>query len=84
MTYTITDPSNPAVQAIFLRAHLRCIAAGLQPSRGVRKGDLLAKAGNITGKAYKQGAYGEAISDLTAYINKSRWGVICVEPQRGA
>lgn len=72
MTHTIIDISNPAVQAMFLRAHLRCIAAGLMPSRGVRKGDLLAKAGNITGKAYGRAAYGEAISDLTAYINANR------------
>lgn len=72
MTYTITDPAAPQVQAVFLRAHLRCIAAGLQPSRGLRKGDLLAKAGNITGKAYGRSAYGEAISDLTAYINANR------------
>lgn len=66
--FMITDPASPRVQAVFLRAHLRCVAAGLQPSRGVRKGDLLAKAGNITGKAYKRGAYGEAIADLTAVI----------------
>lgn len=72
MTHTIIDISNPAVLAIFLRAHLRCIAAGLQPSRGLRKGDLLAKAGNITGKAYGRSSYGEAISDLTTYINANR------------
>lgn len=72
MTHTIIDISNPAVQAMFLRAHLRCIAAGLKPSRGVRKGDFLAMAGNITGKAYGRTAYGEAISDLTAYINANR------------
>ena len=72
MAYTITNPGAPAVQAVFLRAHLRCVAAGMQPPRGLRKGDLLAKAGSITGQAYKRGAYGQAISDLTAYINANR------------
>lgn len=70
--FTIENPKAPRVQAVFLRAHLRCVAAGLQPSRGVRKGDLLAKAGNITGVAYKRGEYGRAIKDLTAFIEAGR------------
>ena len=69
MAYTITDPfRDPRFLAATTRAHLRAVAAGMQPSRGVRKGDLLAKAGNITGKAYTRGAYAEAIADLTAYL----------------
>lgn len=70
--FTITDPKAPRVQAVFLRAHLRAVAAGMQPRRGVRKGDLLDKAGNITGKAYGRGAYGAAIADLTAFIESER------------
>lgn len=69
-SYTITEPKSPRVQAVFLRAHLRCVAAGMHPPRGLRKGDLLAKAGTLTGKAYGRGAYGAAISDLTALINE--------------
>ena len=74
MTYTITNPAAPSVQAIFLRAHLRCLAAGLKPSRGVRKGDLLAKAGNLTGVNYGRGEYKAAVADLTALIEASRMG----------
>jgi len=70
--FTISNPKAPRIQAVFLRGHLRCIAAGLQPSRGVRKGDLLAKAGNITGQTYKRGEYVRAIADLTAFIDSGR------------
>ncbi len=40
------------LQAMFLRGHLRCLAAGMRNSHLNRK-DILAKAGKITGKNYK-------------------------------
>jgi hypothetical protein len=40
------------LQAVFLRGHLRLLAAGMQNSRMSRK-EILAKAGSITGKKYK-------------------------------
>ena len=60
---------NPQVQAIFLRAHLRLISVGMTPPRGMTKGDILRKAGNITGHAYKRGEYAQAVKDLTVFID---------------
>ena len=40
------------LQAVFLRGHLRCLAAGMKNSQLSRK-DILAKASAITGKTYK-------------------------------
>jgi len=56
------------VQAIFLRAHLRLISVGMTPPRGMTKGDILRKAGSVTGTAYKRGEYAKAVADLTAFI----------------
>jgi hypothetical protein len=33
------------------------------------KGEILRKAGNITGNAYKRGEYAQAVADLTLFIN---------------
>lgn len=71
---TIDNPLDPTVQAIFVRAHLRCIAAGMSPSRGVRKGSILQRAGELTGQEYKRREYGKAIADLTQFIAASREG----------
>lgn len=69
MAYTIDNPlNNPRFMAATCRAHLRAVAAGMQPRRGVRKGDLLAKAGSLTGQTYKRGEYGRAIADLTTFL----------------
>jgi len=65
----ITDTTAPRVQAIFLRGHLRLLAVGLQPPRGVRKGDILKKAGAITGVTYARTGYMDAATDLTEYLN---------------
>lgn len=65
---TLHTPREPKVQAIFLRAHLRLISVGMTPPRGMTKGDILRKAGNVTGNAYKRGEYAKAIDDLTAVI----------------
>lgn len=68
MAYTITEPGSPRAQAVFIRAHLRAVAAGMQPRRGLTKGDLLDKAARYTGQTYKRGEYGKAIADLTTFL----------------
>jgi hypothetical protein len=65
---TITNPLDPKVQAIFLKAHLRLVSVGMSPPRGVRKGDLLKKATAITGKTYGRTDYKTAASDLAEYL----------------
>lgn len=66
---TIDNPlQNPRFLAATCRAHLRLIAAGMMPRRGVTKGDVLAKASSLTGQTYKRGEYGKAIADLTAFL----------------
>jgi hypothetical protein len=65
----IEGPGSPRVQAVFVRAHLRMVAAGMEPSRGLTKRKLLDKAGEITGVLYGRGMYGAAIADLTMYID---------------
>lgn len=73
--YTIDDPMHkPRFLAATTRAHLRLINAGMQPPRGVRKGDVLNKAANLTGKPYKRGEYKAAIADLTALLETIGWG----------
>lgn len=72
MSYTITDPAAPHVQAIFIRAHLRAVAAGGQPRAPMTRGGLLDLATSHTGKGYKRGQYQEAIADLTTFINSAK------------
>lgn len=64
----ITNPRDPMVQAIFLKAHLRLVSAGMTPPRGVTKGSLLKKATAITGKTYGRTDYQTAASDLAEYL----------------
>ncbi|CAB4138503.1 hypothetical protein UFOVP330_85 [uncultured Caudovirales phage] len=69
MAYTIDNPlENRRFLAATCRAHLRLIAAGMQPPRGLTKGNVLAKAGSLTGVSYKRGEYGKAIADLTTFL----------------
>jgi hypothetical protein len=65
----ITDTTSNRVQAVFLKGHLRLLAVGMQPPRGVRKGDILKKASLITGKYYPRNGYLDAATDLQSYIN---------------
>lgn len=68
---TMIIPTEVGVQrltAVFLRGHLRLVAAGMQ-TRG-RKTDLLNKAGDITGKKYKRGEYGVAADDITNWLEE--------------
>jgi hypothetical protein len=67
---TIENPARPEVQAIFLKAHLKLHALGMK-ARGVRGGDLLKKAGVITGQTYKRGEYRRAFDDLKTYIENA-------------
>ena len=71
---TLHTPRDPRTQAIFLRAHLRLISVGMTPPRGMTKGDILRKAGNITGNAYKRGEYAQAVKDLTLFIDTQNLG----------
>ncbi len=67
MAYTIDNPlENHRFLAATCRAHLRLIAAGMQPPRGVSKMDVLKKASKITGKPYSRGQYRQAIDDINA------------------
>jgi len=61
------------VIAIFLKAHLRGMAAGMKHSRMSGK-DLLAKVTLLTGKPYKRGQYEAAIADLNTLINATSTG----------
>lgn len=69
MTTIITNPASDRVQAVFLKAHCKMLALGMSPPRGVRKSDILAKAGNITGKSYKRGEYALAAKDLKDFLD---------------
>ena len=74
MSFTITDPASPRVQAVFTRAHLRMVALGGQPRAPLTRASLLNKASNITGIPYKRGEYKAAVDDLTAFLeNLDGW-----------
>lgn len=68
----ITDTLSNRLQAIFLKGHLRLLAVGLQPPRGVAKGVILKKASLITGKVYKRTAYLDAANDLQEYLDSCK------------
>ena len=68
----ITDTTSNRLQAIFLKGHLRLLAVGLQPSRGIRKGEILKKASLITGMEYKRTAYLDAANDLQEYLDSCK------------
>ena len=66
----IKDPGSDRVQAVFLKAHLKLQAKGMA-ARGVTKGNLLKKAGAITGNKYsvrKPGDLMRAANDLQEYL----------------
>jgi hypothetical protein len=68
MTYTIKNPTDPRVQAIFLKAHLKMLSMGL---KGHNSGiTILAAASKITGEAYKRGQYTAALQDIEALLTK--------------
>ena len=68
MTMLVLD--QPKIAALFLRAHLKLLAAGMKNSR-FSGTQILAKASEVTGRAYKRGQYQVAIDDLNALIKES-------------
>lgn len=66
---TITDTRDVRIQAIFLRAHLRMLAAGMKNSH-VSGTKILEAASKLTGHIYKRGQYAIALEDLQRIINE--------------
>jgi len=65
---TIDNPTeNPRIAAVFLRAHLRMLAAGMRNSQ-LSGSTILRKATAVTGNTYKRGQYAQAIDDLNAIL----------------
>ena len=68
MTMFVLD--QPKIAALFLRAHLKLLAAGMKNSR-FSGTQILAKASEVTGRAYKRGQYQVAIEDLNNIIKET-------------
>ena len=51
MTVTILSPRDRAVQAAFIKAHLKLMSVGLH-HRNLSKGGMMAKATLLTGERY--------------------------------
>jgi len=66
----IEDPSAQRMMAVFLRAHLKLLAAGMKNSQ-LSGTQILAKASKVTGRAYKRGQYNLAINDLNNIIKET-------------
>jgi hypothetical protein len=66
---TITNPRDARIQAIFIRAHLRMLAAGMKNSR-LSGTQILKAVSSITGHVYKRGQYAIALEDLNRIINE--------------
>lgn len=66
---TITNPRDARIQAIFLRAHVRMLAAGMKNSR-MSGTQILRAVSEITGHIYKRGQYDIALEDLQRIINE--------------
>lgn len=64
-TTAILNPPNVAMLAIFVKAHLKLMKAGMKNSRVSQRG-MLDKATNLTGKKYPNSKNGldAAIADL--------------------
>ena len=60
-----------AVQAIFLKGHLKMLATGMKNSR-ISGTQILRKAGAISGQTYKRGQYVIAADHLQQMINKRK------------
>lgn len=70
MTTALEKHYGPGAAAAAIRLHLRVVARGMTPPRGVTKSYLLAEAGKITGKKYKRGEYDQAAKDLTEFLDQ--------------
>lgn len=67
----IENPAGNRMLAIFIRMHVKCMAAGLNHSKMTRT-RALQLAGLITGKTYKRGQHGIAATDLDEWIAANR------------
>ena len=67
----IDNPANPRMLALFIRAHVKCMAAGMNHSKLTRT-RALELASQITGKTYKRGQHAIAAADLDAWIEANR------------
>ena len=67
----IDNPANPRMLALFIRAHVKCMAAGMNHSKLTRT-RALELASQITGKAYKRGQHAIAAADLDEWIAANR------------
>lgn len=66
---TITNPRDPVIRAIFIKAHLKAHIIGMKHSQMSGK-EVLAHATDITGKPYKRGQYNAALTDIQSIIDK--------------
>jgi len=67
----IKNPADNRVLALFIRAHVKCMAAGLNHSK-LSRTKALQLAGQITGKTYKRGQHAIAATDLDEWIAANR------------
>jgi hypothetical protein len=67
---TYIDAPNLVLAAIFLKAHLKMLDAGMKNSKhsGLT---ILKKASAITGKPYKRAQYKAALDDIVTFIKDS-------------
>lgn len=67
----IENPAGNRMLAIFIRMHVKCMAAGLNHSKMTRT-RALELASQITGKTYKRGQHAIAATDLDEWIAANR------------
>ena len=67
----IENPADPRMLALFIRAHVKCMAAGMNHSKLTRT-RALELASQITGKTYKRGQHAIAAADLDDWIEANR------------
>lgn len=68
---TVLDPTGAAFRAVFIRAHLRMLAAGMKNSQ-ISGEEILARATGLTKKKYRRREYQTAIRDLTEIIEGAK------------
>lgn len=64
----ITNPSDPSVQAIFLRGHCRMYRVGMKHST-LTPTRLRSLVERVTGEKFKRGAWDDMIAALTKVIS---------------
>jgi hypothetical protein len=67
----IENPADNRVLALFIRMHVKCMAAGMGHSKMPRT-RALELASQITGKTYKRGQHAIAATDLDEWIAANR------------